>query len=140
MKKLLILLIFFISCEKDIIGDISNRYLELSSELSYDGEIYTFNYPLNATSSYFKVDFTSLPQERIYWDSPDMFYVILDIYNDTIWDACVNYSTYANDEGAGHQMVCVHPTLIGDTLNLIGVINDLYGNEVMRKEILVKIQ
>ena len=76
---------------------------------------------------------SQLPYQRVFWESPDMFYVIL--WQDTIWTEVINFSTYANDEGIGHQMVYVNPTLIGDTLNVIGIIiNDI------SKEILIKIQ
>ena len=67
-----------------------------------------------------------------------MFFVIM--WNDTIWTEVVNFSTYANDEGLGHQLVYVDPTFIGDTLNIIGTIKDLYYEPIMQKEILIKVQ
>ena len=148
MKKVFIVLlsIFLFSCEKefDSFHDIENIetttdiFLEIYSELESDGTIYIFEYPEESLTSYFQIDYNTTPLQRVYWESPDVFATVM--WQDTIWTEVINFSTYANDEGAGHQMVCVHPTLIGDTLNLIGIINDLYGNEVMRKEILVKIQ
>ena len=139
MKKTLIaiLTIFtLISCEKGY--ESPEIYLDLySDQLEYNGEIYIFDYPDEATSSYFKVDYNSLPLQRVYWDSPDLFYVIM--FNDTIWTEVVNFSTYANDDGIGHQMVYVNPTLIGDTLNIIGSIHEITGEEMYR-EILVKIE
>jgi len=139
MKKILItiLTIFtLISCEKGY--ESPPIYLDLySDQLTYNGEIYVFNYPEEATSSYFKVDYNSLPLQRVYWDSPDMFYVVM--FNDTVWTEVVNFSTYASNEGEGHQMVYVNPTLIGDTLNIIGSIHEITG-ETLYKEILVKIQ
>ena len=139
MKKILItiLTIFtLISCEKGY--ESPPIYLDLySDQLTYNGEIYVFDYPEEATSSYFKVDYNSLPLQRVYWDSPDMFYVVM--FNDTVWTEVVNFSTYASDEGIGHQMVYVNPTLIGDTLNIIGSIHEITG-ETLYKEILVKIQ
>ena len=57
---------------------------------------------------------------------------------DTIWTPVVNSSTYSDDDGTGHQMVYVNPTLIGDTLNIIGLINE--NNQKIKKEILVKIE
>ena len=139
MKKILItvLTIFtLISCEKGY--ESPPIYLDLySDQLTYNGEIYVFSYPEGATNSYFKVDYNSLPLQRVYWDSPDMFYVVL--FNDTVWTEVVNFSTYANDDGVGHQMVYVNPTLIGDTLNIIGSIHEITGEELYR-EILVKIE
>ena len=139
MKKILIitLTIFtLISCEKGY--ESPPIYLDLySDQLTYNGEVYIFNYPDAAANSYFKVDYNSLPLQRVYWNSPDMFYVI--VFNDTIWTEVVNFSTYASDEGVGHQMVYVNPTLIGDTLNIIGSIHEITG-ETLYKEILVKIE
>jgi hypothetical protein len=57
------------------------------------------------------------------------------MWQDTTWVPVVKNSTYADENGLGHQMVYVNPTLIGDTLNVIGIIiNDI------SKEILIKIQ
>jgi len=139
MKKLLIaiLTIFtLISCEKGY--ESPEIYLELySDQLEHNGEIYVFDYPDNATSSYFKVDYNSLPTQRVYWESPDVYYVVL--FNDTVWTEVVNFSTYSNNDGIGHQLVYVNPTLIGDTLNIIGSIHEITGEELYR-EILVKIE
>ena len=136
MKKLILIitLLTVIGCEKELHQDISNTFLEIYSDLEYDGNVYTFNYPNNATNSYFKVNYNSLPTQRVYWDSPDEFYVIM--WQDTVWTPVVNYSTYSDDDGIGHQMVYVNPTLIGDTLNIIGTIYE----EGISQEILVKIQ
>ena len=135
MKKLIILLIILIiGCEKELYQDISNAHLEIYSDLEYDGNVYLFNYPPNSTNSYFKVNYNSLPIQRVYWDSPDEFYVVM--WQDTVWTPVVNYSTYSDDDGVGHQMVYVNPTLIGDTLNIIGTIYE----EGISQEILVKIQ
>ena len=141
MKKLLVLLLLILSCEvehtypEDIYSDV---YLNIYSNLEHNDEIYTFEYPEDNLNSYFKIDYNSLPYQRVFWESPDMFYVVL--WQDTIWTEVINFSTYANDEGIGHQMVYVNPSLIGDTLNLIGIIKNPLGAEIMREEILVKIQ
>ena len=135
MNKLIIpLIILMVGCEKELYQDIPNTFLEIHSDLEYDGDVYIFNYPNNATNSYFKVNYNSLPTQRVYWDSPDEFYVIM--WQDTVWTPVVNYSTYSDDDGIGHQMVYVNPTLIGDTLNIIGTIYE----EGISQEILVKIQ
>ena len=134
MNKLIIpLIILMVGCEKELHQDTSSTFLEIYSDLEYDGNVYIFNYPNNTTNSYFKVNYNSLPTQRVYWDSPDEFYVIM--WQDTVWTPVVNYSTYSDDDGIGHQMVYVNPTLIGDTLNVIGtIINDI------SEEILIKIQ
>ena len=107
MKKLLtLLLLLLLSCEREhtypenIYSDV---YLDIYSDLESNNEIYTFEYPGNDLNSYFKINYNSLPYQRVFWESPDMFYVIL--WQDTIWTEVINFSTYANDEGIGHQMV-----------------------------------
>ena len=140
MKKLLILLIL-IGCEKyEIYDDVHQEsLLHIYSDLHYENDIYIFNYPEGASNSYFKIHYDSPPLQRVFWDSPDQFYVIM--WQDTIWTSVINYSTYANEEGLGHQMVYVNPTLIGDTLNLIGVTSSENSPFItVEKEILVKIQ
>ena len=146
MKKLITIftLLFLISCEKEIDSfwesthSYGDYYLEISSNLDYDGEVYIFNYPEGDSDSYFKIDFNSLPHQRVYWESPDEYITIM--WTDTTWTPVVNYSTYADDEGNGHQMIYVNSTLIGDTLNVIGVIADLFYNPLLQEEILIKIQ
>ena len=130
----------FTSCEKDEGYINPESFLEISVDLEYDGYVYTYDYPTNdstyESNSYIKVDFLSIPKERVFWSSPDQFYTIA--WADTIWDECVNYSTYANDNGIGHQMVYVNPQFLGDTLNIIAKVNN-YGDEI-EQEILIKIQ
>tara|TARA_R110000823_G_scaffold271354_1_gene390775 strand:+ start:53 stop:493 length:441 start_codon:yes stop_codon:yes gene_type:complete len=143
MKNTLLLLLsvglIFTSCEKYEDLPTPNKFLEISSELDYNGEVYTFKYPEYAPSSYFKIDYNSLPTQRVYWDSPDEFYTIMYVGStDTTWTPVVGYSTYSDDDGIGHQMVYVNPTLIGDTLNIIGLIHE--DGRKIYKEILVKIE
>ena len=138
MKKLIILLAL-VGCEKFEYNDSLETWIDIYSDLPYENGIYTFNYPNNQESSYFKIHYDSHPLQRVFWYSPDEFYVIM--WQDTIWTSVINYSTYADDYGIGHQMVYVNPTLIGDTLNLIGVASsENYPFEEITKEILIKIQ
>ena len=118
--------------------NFSDTFLEVSSELTYDGDIYYYTYPIDQTNDYIPVDFSTNPQERVYWSSPDLFYVQL-MNGDTVWDPVVNFSTYADDQGLGKQMVYVNSTLIGDTLNIIGTITTFEGDEII-DEILIKIE
>jgi len=150
MKKILIISLIIsilLGCKKENNLDLpcNDMFLDLySDQLEHNGDIYVFDYPDNATNSYFKVDYNSLPTQRIYWSSPDSFYVVM--FSDTIWTPVVNFSTYADDNGIGHQLVYVNPTLIGDTLNIIGSIWELSveefytHSETLAREILIKIE
>ena len=138
MKKIIIILIFLLGCENEYKNNNLETWIHLYSELPYENGIYTFDYPEGDESSYFKVSFNSLPYQRVYWDSPDTFRVIM--WQDTTWVPVVKNSTYADENGLGHQMVYVNPTLIGDTLNVIGTINNILYVPVLQEEILIKIQ
>ena len=132
------IIVCFCSCEKSEEYIFPDTFLEVSSELTYDGDIYYYTYPIDQTNDYIPVDFLTNPQERVYWSSPDLFYVQL-MNGDTVWDPVVNFSTYADDQGLGKQMVYVNSTLIGDTLNIIGTITTFEGDEII-DEILIKIE
>ena len=146
MKNTLIISLIgliLMSCEKENFEPTTppnnDVFFEISSELNYNGAVYIFKYPEQSPNSYFKVDYNSSPVQRVFWDSPDEFYTIMYVGStDTIWTPVVNYSTYADDDGVGHQMVYVNPTLIGDTLNIIGEIRE--NGQSTYKEILVKVE
>ena len=142
-KNTLLLLLaglIFTSCEKENLQDTPNpnTFLEIySDQLNYNGDIYIFKYPNNASSSYFKVDYNSLPTQRVYWSSPDKFYTLKWVGStDTIWTPVVNFSTYSDDDGIGHQMVYVNPTLIGDTLNIFieTIFNSDLGERITKEK------
>ena len=133
MKKLIILLIILvIGCEKeyelDVILPPNGSELTIYSDLHYENGTYHLFYPEELSNSYFKVTYNTRPYQRVFWESPDMFYVVM--WQDTIWTPVVNFSTYADEDGIGHQMVYINPTLIGDTLNVIGKLNDYRKQEI----------
>ncbi len=128
MKKLLLILtIILTSCEdqyKDLIDDTSNLEIYID-ELDYNDitKTYKFRYPDNLSNTYFKITYNTSPYQRVYWNSPDEYYVVA--FQDTTWTSVVNYSTHADENGVGYQMVYVNESLIGDTLNIIGNINNI---------------
>ena len=128
MKKLiLILIVILTSCEdqyKDLIDDNSTLEIYID-DLDYNEntETYNFYYPNNLSNTYFKITYNTSPYQRVYWDSPDEYYVVT--FQDTTWTSVVNYSTHADEEGIGHQMVYVNESLVGDTLNVIGTTNNV---------------
>ena len=47
MNKLIIpLIILMVGCEKELHQDISNTFLEIYSDLEYDGDVYIFSYKI----------------------------------------------------------------------------------------------
>ena len=57
MKKLIIPILLFVitGCEKELYQDTSDIFLEIYSDLEYDGDVYIFNYPEGTSNSYFKI-------------------------------------------------------------------------------------
>ena len=53
------------------------------------------------------------------------------MWGDTIWTPVVDYSTYADEDGIGKQIIYVNETLIGDTLNIIAKTND-FNNKTIK--------
>jgi len=98
-------------------------YSNLHSTAFNNDTIHHYFYPEGNTNSYFAVDYSTLEYQRVFWESPNMFYVIM--WGDTIWTPVVDYSTYADEDGIGKQIIYVNETLIGDTLNIIAKINDI---------------
>ena len=130
MKKIIILLIVFTSCEKEYnlntYPEESNIPLNLYSDLPFtnfnNDTIYHYFYPEGNPNSYFAVNYSTVEYQRIFWESPNMFYVVM--WGDTIWTPVVDYSTYADENGIGKQIIYVNETLIGDTLNIIAKTNN----------------
>ena len=129
MKKIIALLIILTSCEKqyeDLLKENTSLDLyieELDDNWQYNSitDIYTFTFSQAQNNTYFKISYNTEPMQRVYWESTDMFYIV--IHQDTTWTPVINFSTYADENGNGHQLVYVNTTLSGDTLNVVGKIN-----------------
>tara|TARA_R100000315_G_C5144344_1_gene82535 strand:+ start:37 stop:507 length:471 start_codon:yes stop_codon:yes gene_type:complete len=137
MKKIIILLIIFTSCEKEYnfneYPKENNIPLNLYPNLPFtnfnNDTIYHYFYPEGNNNSYFAIEYLTTEYQRIFWESPNMFYVIM--WGDTIWTPVVDYSTYADENGIGKQIIYVNETLIGDTLNIIAKTNNI-NNKIVK--------
>ena len=122
MKKLLIILIFVLGCEKEYEANISETWIHIYSDLPQENGVYIFEYPENSSNSYFKIHYDSYPLQRVFWYSPNQWYTIM--FNDTIWSPSIQYSTYGRDgDGTGLQNFYISHQFIGDTLELYGYLN-----------------
>ena len=100
--------------------DISlNLYMNYPLEDGY----YLIDYPDNRPHSYTSVEYQTEGMRRIYWTSPDSFTIVHMGY--PITEPIINYSTYSRDDGSGKQMIYLYQPHIGDTLSVIGCIDDL---------------
>jgi len=94
-----------------------NIYLE--DDLDENG-YYHVNYN---DMNYHSVDYQTLPNERVFWTSPNEFSI------DWMWQEfeqpIVSYSTYADEIGIGQQLFYIDETMVGDTLMIFGYVNEL---------------
>tara|TARA_Y100001963_G_scaffold44552_1_gene62536 strand:+ start:612 stop:1082 length:471 start_codon:yes stop_codon:yes gene_type:complete len=132
MKKLILIisLIYLVSCEKEYTYlEETQIYssLELHSDLSItvldNDTTYNFFYPEENNNSYFIINYNTAQYQRVFWESPNMFYTVM--WQDTIWTPVVDYSTYADENGEGKQVIYINKNSIGDTLNIIAQTNSI---------------
>ena len=57
MKKLLIILIFVLGCEKEHEANAPGIWIHIYSDLPQENEVYIFDYPEGASNSYFKIPY-----------------------------------------------------------------------------------
>tara|TARA_R110002020_G_scaffold182326_1_gene377704 strand:+ start:917 stop:1339 length:423 start_codon:yes stop_codon:yes gene_type:complete len=133
MVKLIIILLLLTSC-----GDLDlmfneppieedNSFIELYMNTDKDENgYYLIDYPNWNDNSYTAVYYNTTPANRVFWTSPDSFTVYH--WGEAITEPIINYSTYSNDDGSGQQMVYLYSDFIGDTLTIIGYVNeDIYS-------------
>ena len=135
VRYLLPLTFFLSSCDTILIQNDTPLYsnsLDIydvwkqNTPLEQDSSGY-FHFPYSPTgtsqSDYGTVKYTTeLPTTRVFWDSPDSFFV----YHMYHWfgEPIINYSTYSGNDGKGQQLFYVYSDFIGDTLSIYGYIND----------------
>ena len=114
-----IVCLFLTSCDGDnpMAPDLS--FLSITLQEAPDENGY---YHIQYTgSTYHSVYYQTMPNERVYWSSPDEFSV--DWMGHTFEQPIINYSTYADEWGYGQQLFYMSPEHIGDTLMVFGYVN-----------------
>ena len=130
MKFLLIIFLFIVGC--DYISDSDDNQISNSldiydvwkqlTDLEEDSNGY-FHFEYAPTGNYSDSDygtvkyFTEIPTTRVFWNSPDSFWV--GNYGYPI----INYSTYSGSDGYGQQLFYIYESHIGDTLSIYGSIS-----------------
>lgn len=127
-----IIYIFFIlslGCSdlSDIWQEPDEPQYELDIYLNYeldDTGFYHLQYPSHLNNSYGSVHYEITPPvlDRTFWFSPDSFSVLHQ--GQLITSPVICCSTYSNGTtGKGQQMFYLNPTLVGDTLDLVGCLS-----------------
>ena len=89
--------------------------------LSEDVDENGFHHIPYTGSTYHTVYYQTLPQERVFWSSPDEFSITW-MWQEFV-QPIINYSTYADEWGNGQQLMYVSQEHIGDTLMVFGYVN-----------------
>ena len=121
MGKKLIFLLLVIGCGDPNVDDVGSP-LFIYMDLNKQNEIYRFDYPSGRSNSYTYVRYNTDPTTRVFWSSPDSFTITHQGF--PISSPIINYSTYSDENGDGKQFIYIDPTMINDTLEVIGCIVD----------------
>ena len=70
--------------------------------------------------TYHSVHFQTLPNKRVFWGSPNDFYMWSQGY--IFEEPIIDYSTYADEWGNGQQFFWIDSNMIGDTLSIVGCV------------------
>ncbi len=125
-----------------LIATLLSGCSEYSNPLSPETEVSFLNINLETTSdengyyhieygnlNYDKVLYQTLPQERVFWGSPNDFDV--EWMGETFTTPIINFSTYANNDGEGQQMFYINQDMVGDTLQIIGYVDISVWDEIL---------
>ena len=120
MKFILIVLtLLLVGCDNPLEPEFTFLDIHLDSEKDSNG-YYHIDY--NGTT-YEHVYYQTTPNQRVRWGSEDTFSI--DWMFNTYEEPIINYSTYADDYGSGQQLFYLDSEAVGDTLMIVGYINEI---------------
>ena len=96
--------------------------LHLYMHNDLDDGYYRFDYPNGNESSYTAVEYITEPITRVFWYSEDTFTFIY--WGREMTYPIINNSTYSGADGNGRQLIYLYEDFIGDTLSVVGCIDD----------------
>ena len=122
MVRIILVLITLLltSCDNNIMSpqtEEGHLSLHMNTETDENG-FYIVDYPDWEDNSYTSVHYETLPYTRIFWTSDDTF--TAEHWGQEIIEPIINFSTYANGDGIGQQMIYLYQDFIGDTLMVYG--------------------
>tara|TARA_R100001082_G_C4294954_1_gene129839 strand:- start:332 stop:727 length:396 start_codon:yes stop_codon:yes gene_type:complete len=120
MKFILsIIILLLVGCDNPLESEFTFLNIHLDSEKDSNG-YYHIDY--NGTT-YEHVYYQTTPNQRVHWGSEDTFSI--DWMFNTYEEPIINYSTYADDWGSGQQLFYLDSEAIGDTMMIVGYIDEL---------------
>ena len=114
-------------CDVSTLGDYEtedDRVLNVYWDYSTLDENGYYHYPyqgVNYGTIFFEISNVDT-HTLVGWSSPDEYCV--EHHNDIICEPVVTYQTYSDEYGDGQQNFYMNDTFIGDTLFLVGYINE----------------
>ena len=106
--------------------DYGTRYLEIYSTETQDKNGY-YHYPYSGYN-YGSIYFQTTPTTLVGWTSPDEF--CIQFFEELICEPVINYQTYSDEYGQGQQNFYMSEEFVGDTLNLIGYLDNDIVSEI----------
>ena len=122
-----LIILLMVGCENNTMGpEIDDRSLVIYSTTELDKNGY-YHYPY-AGFNYGSIYFETEPMSLVAWTSPDEF--CIQFFEELICEPVINYQTYAREDGTGQQNFYMNSESIGDTLTLIGYLNEDIVDEI----------
>ena len=122
-----ILIFFTIGCEDNIMApNVEDKFLDVYSTTQLDKNGY-YHYPYTGYN-YGSIYFETTPMTLVGWTSPYEF--CIQFFEELICEPVINYQTYAKEDGTGQQNFYMNSESIGDTLTLIGYLNEDIVDEI----------
>ena len=121
-----LIILLMVGCENNTMGpEMDDRSLVIYSTTELDKNGY-YHYPYTGFN-YGSIYFETEPMSLVGWTSPDEF--CIQFFEELICEPVINYQTYAREDGTGQQNFYMSEEFIGDTLNLIGYLD----NEIIKE-------
>ena len=117
----LLLILILVGCN-DYNSEREPIPLSLYMDLPVENGYYVYDYPNELVNSYTSVRYNTDEITRVFWTSSDSFTIEHQGY--PIKQPIINYSTYSDNNGNGKQLVYLYQNHIGDTLDIIGCVDE----------------
>ena len=122
-----LIILLFVGCENNTMGPkMDEEFLDVYSTEQLDKNGY-YHYPYTGYN-YGSIYFETEPMSLVAWTSPDEF--CIQFFEELICEPVINYQTYAKEDGTGQQNFYMNSESIGDTLTLIGYLNEDIVDEI----------
>ena len=130
LKKItlnLIIILLMVGCENNIMQpEIEESFLDVYSTQQMDKNGY-YHYPYTG-HNYGSIYYETTPTTLVGWTSPDEF--CIQFFEELICEPVINYQTYSREDGTGQQNFYMSEEFVGDTLNLIGYLDNDIVSEI----------